>query len=185
MHERADVQANLRPERLVVGLEDHPLEPAEQALFDEQRGAAHGDVLVFVRVIVGAAQGACAPTTRPNTGKRTQQLMPSGLSSPFSSSVIGTSSVLTPTSEASRPAGISRLALHVRARKDAADHLRRQSDGLVVLKRIELVHSREEHRRVSRTRQESASLPKRVRAVLTASHAVGGSTISIARRFSQ
>ena len=44
VHERADVQANLRPQRLVVRLEDHPLRAAIEALLDEQSGAPDGDV---------------------------------------------------------------------------------------------------------------------------------------------
>ena len=61
VHERTDVEANLRPERLVVRLEDHPLQTAEEALLDEERRAAHGDVLVFIRRRIVAAQRACAP----------------------------------------------------------------------------------------------------------------------------
>src|SRR5207248_11058320 len=43
--------------------------------------------------------------TRPTTGNARKQLTPSGFSSPFSASVSGTVSSVTPTSVASRPAG--------------------------------------------------------------------------------
>src|SRR5262249_20483142 len=45
VHEGADVQADLRPERLVVRLEDDPLRAAEKALLDVQSGAPDRDVL--------------------------------------------------------------------------------------------------------------------------------------------
>ena len=64
VHERADVQPDLRPERLVVGLEDHPLQPAVQAFLDEERGAAHRDVFVLIGQLVGPAQRARAPDAR-------------------------------------------------------------------------------------------------------------------------
>ena len=41
LHEGADVQPDLRPQRLVVRLEHHPLRAAVQALLEEQREAAH------------------------------------------------------------------------------------------------------------------------------------------------
>jgi len=43
-HEGAHVEADLRPQRLVVGL-DHPLRSSEQALFDQQRESPRGHVL--------------------------------------------------------------------------------------------------------------------------------------------
>src|SRR5262245_57651434 len=61
VHERADVEPDLRPQRLVVGLEHRELEPAEQALLDEQRGPAHRDVLVVVRQLIRAAQRSRSP----------------------------------------------------------------------------------------------------------------------------
>src|SRR5512132_2743052 len=45
LHEGADVQADLRPERFVVGLEDHPLRAAVQAFLEEERHAPHRYVL--------------------------------------------------------------------------------------------------------------------------------------------
>src|SRR5262249_8828565 len=47
LHKRADVEADLRPQRLVVRLEDHPLRAAIQALLDEKGRAADGNVLPF------------------------------------------------------------------------------------------------------------------------------------------
>ena len=44
-HEGADVQADLRPQRLVVRLEHDPLGAAEERLLEEQREAADRDVL--------------------------------------------------------------------------------------------------------------------------------------------
>src|SRR4051812_22710754 len=44
LHERADVEADLGPERLVVGLEDDPLRAAEEALLDVEGQATDGDV---------------------------------------------------------------------------------------------------------------------------------------------
>ena len=61
VHERADVQADLRPERLVVGLEDDPLRCPGRALLDVQGRPAHGDVLPLARLLVGAVQRAGAP----------------------------------------------------------------------------------------------------------------------------
>ena len=61
VHEGADVEPDLRPQRLVVRLEHHPLRAAEQALLDVQRQPAHRDVFPLVGELVGAAQGARAP----------------------------------------------------------------------------------------------------------------------------
>ena len=61
VHERADVEPDLRPQRLVVGLEDHPLEPLTEALLDEQRGPADRDVLPLARLLVGAVERPRAP----------------------------------------------------------------------------------------------------------------------------
>ena len=88
VHKGADVQADLRPERLVVGLKDHPLGAAVEALLDVERQAADGDVLLLGGQLIGAAVACARPRPRvPTTGKLRRQLMPSGLSSPFSSSV--------------------------------------------------------------------------------------------------
>ncbi len=65
VHEGAHVHPDLRPQRLVVGLEDHPCQPAGEALLDEQRGAAHRHVLVLVGSGIGAAQCARAPHHAP------------------------------------------------------------------------------------------------------------------------
>ena len=61
VHEGADVEADLRPERLVVGLEHHPLQAAVQALLDEQREPADRDVLVLAAEVVVAVHRPRAP----------------------------------------------------------------------------------------------------------------------------
>ena len=61
-HERADVHADLRPQRLVVRLEDHPLGPAIEGLFEEQRHAADRNVSpIRIAGVVEACDGARAP----------------------------------------------------------------------------------------------------------------------------
>ena len=45
VHEGADVQPDLRPQRLVVRLEHHPLRAAVEALLEEERQAPHRHVL--------------------------------------------------------------------------------------------------------------------------------------------
>ena len=92
LHERADVEPDLRPQRLVVRLEDDPLRAAVQALLEEQREAAHRDVLPLAGELVGAVEGARAPDDVAVDGKLRRQLTPSGLSAPFSASVSGRSS---------------------------------------------------------------------------------------------
>ena len=47
VHERADVQTNLRPQSLVIRLEDHPLRAAIETFLDEQRRATDGNVFPF------------------------------------------------------------------------------------------------------------------------------------------
>ena len=61
VHERADVQPDLRPQRLVVRLEDHPLGAAVQALLEEQREPPDRDVLPLRGQLVGAVERARAP----------------------------------------------------------------------------------------------------------------------------
>src|SRR6185295_4893191 len=61
MHERTDVESNLRPQRLVVRLEDHPLQRAIERLFDEKGRAPHRDVLPFRADCVVALQSPRAP----------------------------------------------------------------------------------------------------------------------------
>src|SRR5215211_4939143 len=55
LHERAEIQAQLRPERLVVRLEDGPLAAAVEAFLDEQREPPHGHVLPLRGEPVGPA----------------------------------------------------------------------------------------------------------------------------------
>src|ERR1043166_9080631 len=61
VHERAEVQADLRPERLVVRLEDHPLRAAVETLFEIERQAADRNVLPLRGQAVVALQRARAP----------------------------------------------------------------------------------------------------------------------------
>src|SRR5206468_3755206 len=56
VHECADVEPNLRPQWLVVGLEDDPLSAAIEALLDEQRRAPHGNVLPLGGEAIGSLQ---------------------------------------------------------------------------------------------------------------------------------
>src|SRR5690606_1426016 len=61
LHEGADVQADLGPERLVVRLEDDPLRSAEQRLLDEQGSAANRNVLPVGGDEIGAFERPRAP----------------------------------------------------------------------------------------------------------------------------
>ena len=70
LHEGADVQPDLRPERLVVRLEHDPLGAAVQALLEEQGEPPDRDVLVLVRLDVGAAQRPRAPDHAPGDRER-------------------------------------------------------------------------------------------------------------------
>ena len=105
LHEGADVEADLRPQRLVVRLEDHPLRAAIEALLDEQRQCG-GPGRTCIRRRAGRRRAASArPRRRARSrGKMRRQLMPSGFSSPFSASV--------------------RLHLELRARRSASRRFR-------------------------------------------------------------
>src|SRR6266699_1267158 len=61
VHEGAHVQPDLGIQRLVVGLEDHPLEPAIEAFFDVEGEPPDGNVLVLAGEIIIAVVGAGAP----------------------------------------------------------------------------------------------------------------------------
>src|SRR6266702_6282427 len=61
VHEGADVEADLRPKRLVVWLEDDPLQPAIEAFLDEERGAPDRNVLVLGLELIVAGHGPGAP----------------------------------------------------------------------------------------------------------------------------
>src|SRR3569833_1563593 len=74
VHEGAEIEADLRPQRLVVGLEHHPLRATEQTLFEEEREASHGQVFPFGGELVGAAQGARAPHHAADYGKAAQAI---------------------------------------------------------------------------------------------------------------
>src|SRR5580704_11246527 len=58
LHESPDVQTDLSPQRLVVGLEHYPLSALIQARLDVQREAADRDVFVFVGARIAAKQSA-------------------------------------------------------------------------------------------------------------------------------
>ena len=90
VHERADVEPDLRPQRLVVRLEDDPLRAAEQRLLEEQRRAPDRQVLPLA-TRAGRRPRACARPRRvcPRPASARRQLTPSGLSRPISRSVSG------------------------------------------------------------------------------------------------
>ena len=132
VHERADVEPDLRPQRLVVGLEHHPLRAAVEALLDEQREAPHRQVLPLATPARRRRRSVRAPqTTWPDAGNVRRQLTPSGLSRPFSASVsVHRASSGTPTSVASRPAGAFQTPrVGVGARDHAGDRAAR-GEGL-------------------------------------------------------
>src|SRR5262249_52092567 len=74
MHERADVEADLGPERLVVGLEHHPLERLAEALLDEQRCAPDRHVLPLARPPGGSVEGPPPPDHVAVDRKRPQEV---------------------------------------------------------------------------------------------------------------
>ena len=114
--------------------------------------------------------------------------MPSGLSSPFSASVISTLSPATPFSEASSPAGAFQTPRwpSVRAITPATAPLRRERVHLPVEQRVGLANAREVERRVARRVAGQAHAGQRRTArPPRSSHAGLGSTMSIARRFAQ
>src|SRR5262249_57206449 len=67
--EGAAVEADLRPQRLVVGLEYDPFQTAIEALLDVQGHAPHGDVLPLRARLVVAGEGAGAPDDRVVNGE--------------------------------------------------------------------------------------------------------------------
>src|SRR5207247_7119542 len=70
VHERADVQPDLRPERFVVRLEDDPLGTAVQRLFDVQGRTANRHVLPVRGHRVRALERARAPHDGADVGER-------------------------------------------------------------------------------------------------------------------
>src|SRR5438477_12372883 len=62
VHESSDVQPNLRPQRLIVRLEDHPFGASEEALLDEQRDPTYRNVFPLAGHGVGANQSPRAPS---------------------------------------------------------------------------------------------------------------------------
>ena len=68
VHERADVEPDLRPQRLVVGLEHDPLGAAVEALLEEQREPPDGTYL-YSSASASAPFSVRAPqATRPYAG---------------------------------------------------------------------------------------------------------------------
>ena len=61
MHESTDIQADLAPERLVVGLENDPLGAVIQTGLKEQRQPPDGNVFPLRTGLVVTLQGARAP----------------------------------------------------------------------------------------------------------------------------
>src|SRR5437016_9593216 len=74
MHERADVEANLGPERLVIGLEYNPLRAAIETLFDVKRGPPHRYILPFGSQPIIALQRARAPNNASSRNHRAQAI---------------------------------------------------------------------------------------------------------------
>ena len=106
LHERADVEPDLRPQRLVVRLEHHPLRPAVEALFDVERQSPHRDVLPFATRGCPRPRACARPRRRcPTVGNVRRQLTPSGLRSRSRRRSASPSARCTPESPASRPAG--------------------------------------------------------------------------------
>ena len=61
MHEGADIEPDLRPQRLVVGFEHDPLGAAIETFLDEERRPAHRHVLPVGGERIGAVERARAP----------------------------------------------------------------------------------------------------------------------------
>src|SRR5215218_299360 len=72
LHERTDVEPDLRPQRLVVPLEDDPLRAAVEALLDEEREPPDRHVLPLRGELVGADERPCAPDDGAEDGERPQ-----------------------------------------------------------------------------------------------------------------
>ena len=122
VHERADVQPDLRPERLVVGLEDHPLRAAVEALFDVKSEAAHRNVLVFVGELIGAAQRARAPDDAAVDRERAQAIDAERIELAVFSVGQGDAQVPARRSERRRARrALSRRRVRIGARHDAGD----------------------------------------------------------------
>src|SRR5215212_8382362 len=79
LHEGADVQPYLSPQRLVVRLEDHPLQVAIQGLLEEQGEPPHGDVLPLRGQTVGAVEGPRSPDHVPDDREGSQAVDPYGV----------------------------------------------------------------------------------------------------------
>jgi len=94
------------PDRLVVWLEDNPLQAAIEAFLKEERGAARRDVFEFVWGYGPTMPGPVSPrTTWPNAGNSGRHFMPDEFSRPF----LGQTGLFAvpriPIDDASIPAG--------------------------------------------------------------------------------
>src|SRR5215212_1907391 len=76
LHEGADVEPDLGPQRLVVRLEHDPLRPAVQALLDVEREPPDRHVFPLRRELVGADQRAGAPDDGAEDGEGAQAVQP-------------------------------------------------------------------------------------------------------------
>src|SRR5437660_721906 len=61
LHESTDVQANLCPKRLVVGLEHNPLQASVQALFEKEGHSPNGDIFPLGTTLLITLQRARSP----------------------------------------------------------------------------------------------------------------------------
>src|SRR5262249_36450511 len=81
MHKGRDTQAQLRPEPFIIGLECRPLRSPINALFDEESGAAHRNVLPF-RILCVRPHSVRAPhVTAPDSGTDRIEFNPSEFAS--------------------------------------------------------------------------------------------------------
>src|SRR3954471_4490139 len=79
VHERTHVEPDGGPQRLVVGLEDHPLGAPVEALLDEQRRAAHRHVLPLAGQAVVTLAGPGAPDDGAEPGEGAQAVDAQGI----------------------------------------------------------------------------------------------------------
>jgi hypothetical protein len=97
------------PERLVVLLEHRKLGSAVEALLDEERGPADGDVLPLRGESIGDAKGVCSPGDTAELAEARSALTQRGLMRPSSPSVNSTVNAATPTQADVEAAGAFQL----------------------------------------------------------------------------
>src|SRR5262249_31992225 len=150
LHERADVEPDLRPKRLVVRLEDHPLRAAIKALFDEERRAPHRDVFPLGSQAVRPVERARAPNHAADDRERTQAIQAPRIQFPVL--VVGQRDAQGRDGDEVGLLSGGRFpdaARRVDAREDAGDGAARDElFDLIVAQRIGLPESREEERGV-------------------------------------